>query len=300
VLAGGVAALLLKSWGWQGPLWVGGVLPILIGLVLTAVMPQSLEFLVRKGRDPAQLARLARHLNRGVPVAPHTRFIAGKEERTVLPTELFRDGRRLGTSLLWFAQMMNLMGTHLFQTWLPTMLVTLGFSVRAAVAGTAMSLVGGLFSAVIVGPLMDRFGPYRIGTALFVLSALSLGAVGLAAHAATTAVLVAAFFTNLSLQGIQKGINALTVYFYPSALRPIGIGFALGTGRFGGIAGPLAAGFLFTLGWSVSAVLYAMMVPALFGAAAVHGMQRAYGNRGDRSPSDDEAETRASLTRRTG
>ncbi len=51
-LVGGLsAAYLLPHYNWQALFMVGGALPVLIGLLVALFLPESLEFLVRQGRD---------------------------------------------------------------------------------------------------------------------------------------------------------------------------------------------------------------------------------------------------------
>lgn len=52
-------------------------------------------------------------------------------------------------------------------------------------------------------------------------------------------------------------------------MRSTGIGWALGVGRIGEIVGPIAVGAALGMGWSASAVFYAMSVPMLVAGVAV-------------------------------
>ena len=87
----------------------------------------------------------------------------------------------------------------------------------------------------------------------------------------------ASFGSGFCTSGVQKGGNALSIYFYPTALRSTGLGWGLGIGRIGAILGPLAVGYLLTSGWSSAAVFCAMAVPMLIGATAIVAMGRVYG-----------------------
>jgi AAHS family 4-hydroxybenzoate transporter-like MFS transporter len=132
--------------------------------------------------------------------------------------------------------------------------------------------------AFIIGPLMDRFGPYRVISGLFVTGGLFSLLLGLSLSW-TAAILIAAcsFGSGFCTSGVQKGGNALCVYFYPTALRSTGLGWALGIGRIGAIIGPLAVGYLLTGGWSAAAVFAATAIPMLLGALSIVSMGRMYG-----------------------
>ena len=87
----------------------------------------------------------------------------------------------------------------------------------------------------------------------------------------------ASFGSGFCTSGAQKGHNALSVYFYPAALRSTGLGWGLGIGRIGAILGPLAVGYLLTAGWAPSSVFVATALPMLVGATAILTMGRVYG-----------------------
>src|SRR5262249_60254635 len=127
-------------------------------------------------------------------------------------------------------------------------------------------IVGGFF----IGPLMDRFGAYRVISSLFIVGAVFSVCLGLSrSWTAAAAIAASSFGSGFCTSGAQKGHNALSVYFYPTALRSTGLGWGLGVGRIGAIVGPLAVGYLLTSGWSSSAVFSATALPMLVGASAI-------------------------------
>jgi AAHS family 4-hydroxybenzoate transporter-like MFS transporter len=132
---------------------------------------------------------------------------------------------------------------------------------------------------------MDRFGPYVVVAALFVLGAVS--AIVMAQVLSTPepfVIIVVSLFVGFCLSGGQKANNALSVYFYPTALRGTGLGWSLGIGRIGGVIGPYAAGLLLTAGWSPSDLFYVSALPMIVGAIAIAMMGQFYGHAGTASP----------------
>jgi AAHS family 4-hydroxybenzoate transporter-like MFS transporter len=91
-------------------------------------------------------------------------------------------------------------------------------------------------------------------------------------------------FVGFCLSGGQKANNALSVYFYPTALRGTGLGWGLGIGRIGGVIGPFLAGLLLTAGWTPGALFLAAAGPLLIGAIAIAAMGQFYGHAGTSSP----------------
>src|SRR5690242_2489040 len=61
---GGLAAAgIVASYGWQGVLILGGVLPIVLAAVLVFRMPESVRYLVLKGGRDEQVATVLRRID---------------------------------------------------------------------------------------------------------------------------------------------------------------------------------------------------------------------------------------------
>jgi AAHS family 4-hydroxybenzoate transporter-like MFS transporter len=189
---------------------------------------------------------------------------------------LFQSGRSFGTAMIWLSLFVNLFVLFFFQFWLPTIFQKIGMTVNEAISATTTALSGGIIAALVIGPLMDRFGAYRVMTGLFLAGGAFMAWIGFADASGRAVMLVAGFCAGFCLSGIQKSANALAVFFYPTSLRSTGLGWGLGIGRAGAILGPAVAGNLFAAHWSVEAVFYAFALPMLVGAVAVFVMGRYY------------------------
>jgi AAHS family 4-hydroxybenzoate transporter-like MFS transporter len=284
--AGVVANFLLDPFGWQAVLGFGGASTLILSAVFWFALPESLEYLINRGEDPARAARILARLAPTTAISPATRLIAGDSgARKVTAGQLLEGGRALGTGLIWIGMFMNL-GIYFFlQKWLTQLLVNVGLPQSTAITATSVGLAGGILAAFIVGPLMDRFGPYMVVAGLFGLGAVSVVVMAQVLAAPTTFVIVAvSLFVGFCLSGGQKANNALSVHFYPTALRGTGLGWALGIGRIGGVIGPFLAGLLLTAGWSPAELFLAAAGPMLIGAIAIATMGQFYGDAGKSSP----------------
>src|SRR2546421_5661 len=54
---GFVATALIPTYGWQSVFYFGGTIPLVIGLVMLAALPESLQFMALRGSNPAKLAQ---------------------------------------------------------------------------------------------------------------------------------------------------------------------------------------------------------------------------------------------------
>jgi AAHS family 4-hydroxybenzoate transporter-like MFS transporter len=50
-----VSSWMIPSWGWRAVLYLGGVLPLAISLVLIVVLPESIQFLIVQGAPAEKL-----------------------------------------------------------------------------------------------------------------------------------------------------------------------------------------------------------------------------------------------------
>ena len=87
-----------------------------------------------------------------------------------------------------------------------------------------------------------------------------------------TIVCFVVLLAGVSIVGGQPGINALAASSYPTALRATGVGWCLGIGRAGSIAGPVIAAQLIARNWSSEQMFLIAAVPAVLSSLAIWGM----------------------------
>jgi MFS transporter, AAHS family, 4-hydroxybenzoate transporter len=286
IAAGVVAGFLLEPFGWRAVLATGGIGTLVLAALFVFALPESLEFLINRGDDRSRAVRILGRVAPELSIGNTTRLIAGRQGlRKVRVGQLLEEGRALGTVFIWVGMFMNLMIYFFLQKWLTSLLVQVGLSQQTAITATTVGLAGGIVAAFIIGPLMDRFGPYMVVAGLFALSAVSVVAMAqVLSSPAPFIVIAVSTFVGFCLSGGQKANNALSVYFYPTALRGTGLGWALGIGRIGGVFGPFVAGFLLTSGWTPAELFYAASMPVLIGAIAIWLMSQFYGQATAQTP----------------
>ena len=277
IAAGFATIWLLAAHGWQAVLLLGGVLPLLLAVVLWKWLPESIEFQIRQRHPQPRLRAVLERIAPGFDPTGRAPITASDGARAGASVGMLFAGRRgFGTLMFWTALFMNLAVLFFVQNWLPTIFRDLGWSQNAAISATSLSLSGGLLAAVTMGPLMDRFGAYRVLAGLFVAGGLFVGGIGGAQAGAHGLMLGIGFCMGFCVSGIQKCANALAVFFYPVSLRATGLGWGLGIGRAGAIIGPALAGNLFAFGWGVPVVFAWFTLPMFVGAAAILAMGLRY------------------------
>ncbi len=242
VLGGVVAARLLAPFGWPAVFVVGGIVPLILLPVLAMLLPESAAFLA------ARRARAA--------VADGKNSIA----------QLFTPEFKRITLILWVINFLSLLTIYFLNSWLPSMLHSLGIATATSILAAAMFQVGGIVGGLGSGPLVNRFGTERIVAAMLAMGGVWLLLISLT-DVSTTVLGFFIFGTGLGISAAQLAINALPGAIYPPAIRNTGTGWALGIGRLGNIAGPLSGGLLLALGWPPKEMLLAISVPAFMLAA---------------------------------
>lgn len=279
--AGLAAGTLLPRLGWQSLFWVGALVPVVLVMLLGTVLPESLSFLVNQQRDQQKVARAISRLYPRLVLAQGfsqaVRFVSEQEKSERAGVVGLVSGRVAGgTVLLWATFITNVAAFYFLQNWLPTMLTNLHYAQTSVVWVTALTTLGGALSAFVIGPLMDRIGPYSILSVLYLCGGFLMVGVGFALSSSVTVLMVATFCAGFCVSGGQKSVIALAALYYPPNLRSTGVGWALAAGRIGGVIGPLLVGFLYAAKWEVDQIFYVAAVPVFFASLAIFVMGRIY------------------------
>jgi AAHS family 4-hydroxybenzoate transporter-like MFS transporter len=269
-LCGLLSSVLIPTWGWRWVLYIGGIVPLAIALLLILALPESVRFLVVRGKDAQKMRKILARIS--------PEFASGQIElssrsdeqprRGVPVKHLFTEGRALGTILLWIPNFLNLLLLYFINSWLPALLRQSGMSVSRAVTATAFFSFGGVFACLVEGSLLNRVGAHRTLVAEFGLSGLLIAGLSYLLRPFWLAVVVT-FVLGLQVIGAQAGLNALAAKFYPTSIRSTGVGWALGVGRIGSIVGPVLAGMLLTAGWKPRELMFSGAVCGLCAALAI-------------------------------
>jgi len=244
IAAGVAATVLLPVYGWRSILWVGAMAPLALAVFLFRFLPESLD------------------------------AVTVEQKMHSAVTDIFRSGRGAATLLLWMVFIINLAEFYALQSWLPTILTGLHYPISTVALATSLTTAGGIAAAFIVGPAMDRLSPYGSLSIVYLGAVVCLALLGAAVTRAGWMLLPAAFFAGFCVSGGQKSVIALAACFYPAPVRSTGVGWALGIGRIGGVAGPWLFGMLLGMNLTPANAFYIAASPMLLAAAAVMFMGR--------------------------
>jgi MFS transporter, AAHS family, 4-hydroxybenzoate transporter len=260
-LGGVVSGWLIPQYGWRAVFYFCGVMPIAIALLMVLLLPESLQFLTLRGKDPALIGKWLRRIAPAAVPDSNVRYIVQESGSKGVPlVHLFREGRAVGTVLLWVLNFMNLLNVYFLGGYLPTM-VSANYSASTAVAVGTTVQIGGTLATVVIGWLAGRFGFVPVLTVGFGLACVNVALIGQPALP-LAGLYLAVFLAGWGIIGGQGAINTLAATYYPTDLRSTGIGSGLGVGRIGSILGPLIAGELLRQNWTANELFYAAAIPA--------------------------------------
>ncbi len=241
VAGGALTAALMHSLGWRD-MFIGAGALALVALPLTLVFVDE----TASGEAAAADRTLAR--------------------RSI--SELFAQGRPLGTVLLCAAVFLILLVSYFLVSWTPSVLASSGMSPQRAALGVVVANIGGIVGALGMSFLLVRRDPFLVIAAALGCGAFLIPLFGFHVVSSNTAFALL-FAIGLLVIGGQMNIPALCVHYYPPALRATGVGLSMAIGRLGSIAGPLLGGFLVAAQRPWSELFLLAAVPLFVASAAI-------------------------------
>lgn len=276
--AGGgvISSWLIPSYGWHSVLLAGAIAPLTLTVLLVLFLPESVKYLVHRGKSVAQVKRIAQRFMSG-SLEQVTQFYLDEDKVTVKKgsvAQLFSMPWLPGTLMLWMTYFMGLVIYYVLLSWMPTLMLGMGYPLAESAWLTSLFTFGGTAGILLAGWLMDRWEAHKVVSLGFMLTMLFALALGFEHnHIVLFGALI--FLMGITMNGAQSGLQTLAATFYPTHCRATGIAWMQGVGRFGGVAGTMMSAQLLSLQWQADSILMFLSLPALVAAAAtIYKLQR--------------------------
>ncbi|MED3717866.1 MFS transporter [Geobacillus thermodenitrificans] len=265
---------LLTTVGWEPIYWIGGI-PVLFLPFLMKGVPESVGFLLEKGREEEVRKVLAL-------VDPHishdgTIELVKPERKTQvsLPiVKLFTEKRAFSTVMFWLSCFSAFVLIYSMNTWLPRLMMEVGYDLSSSLTFTAVMQIGAIIGTVVFGPLVNKWGFKKVLVPLFFCGAVALSLIGFANSMMVAFVLIA--IIGAASVGVQNIANAFVSQYYPEKMRSTALGSTMAFGRIGGIVAPTFVGILLSLNLSPQYNFVAIASAAVLGGLAVLFVQEKY------------------------
>lgn len=275
VIAGISAMYLLPNYGWQSLFVVGGIAPVVIGVLVALLLPESLEFLVRQGTDKLRIRKILSRISPTLANDEKVQLYTTEQKLAGMPVKhLFTEGRAFTTILLWVLFFLSYYLMWILISWQPTLLRQSGASPQQYSLAFACISIGSAIATITIGRLMDASSPFRTLQISHVLAFISLVVFGFFAGSQFLVVAAVSTIVGFFIFGSNSGIVALATVSYPLDIRGSGVGWAYAVGKIGSMLAPWVGGILLSRNWSVVQICSTNAVAALLIVAAIMILQR--------------------------
>ena len=243
-LAAGLSLAILPRYGWR-VLFVIGVLPAALLFVLNRAMPESVRYLISRGRL-AEAARTVDGIERAAgsppPAAPDARIAADVAVSPgVTVMQLLTPERRRRTILAWIVSFCFFWSSNGILFMLPTILTQRGIPLSQALTFQLVQGLCGFVGYTACGFLIDRFGRRPVLFLYFFIGALFhlwfATASGIWSY-------VAIGLVGVVNPGVYGSMGVYVGELFPTHLRATAIGWFFGIGRIGSFLAPAIVGLL--------------------------------------------------------
>src|SRR5215472_1668242 len=268
VVAACLSLLIIPHFGWRG-LFAIGVLPALLLFFVARHMPESVRYLLSRGRVE-EATRTVEEIERRAGVQPAARATADIRPEVAVPPgitvfQLFAAGRAPRTILLWIVSFCFLWSSNGILFMLPTILTQRGLPLSQALVLQLVQASAAIFGYAACSFLIDWYGRrpvlflyYLVGAGFHLWFAMASGSWMYAAIAAVG-------WVNPGVYG-PSCIYASELY--PTHLRATAVGWFFGIGRIGSFLAPAVVGYM--LYWGLGAyVLHTFALTYLIASFAV-------------------------------
>jgi len=267
VMAGIVSAQIIENYNWQMMFKIAGIASLVTLPVIFIWLSESIEFYLKK--QPLNALAKANNILEKMGRPSLSELPPIPEEKAVIPVnELLKNEHRKSTFQLWLALFLAFGALYFLASWIPALSKETGMSMSYAIyAGTVFN-VGAFFGITTQGYFSSKVGLKKTIGSILVFTAILMGVFDF--FIGTNLLLLIVFgLLGFGIQGGFVGLYSVAARLYPTEIRTSGVGWAIGIGRLGGIAGP-AVGGIFTgaLGLSMGTTFLIFAVPTFFAGVA--------------------------------
>lgn len=265
ICAACIAYMFIPVYGWHYA-FIIGALPAVYVFFIRLHMPESVRYLLSKGRV-AEANKIVNDLEAKLGVKYKGDLKAEPEKPTVKASlkDLWSSKYLARTIMLWIVWFGIVYSYYGIFTWLPAIVYKQGFAFVKTFEYVLLMTFAQLPGYFCAAWLVDKWGRKITLSFFLLMSGVASYFFGQSATAETIIAwgCVMSFF-NLGAWGV---IYTYTPELYPTAIRAMGSGWAACIGRLGGMAAPLAVGFMIEAGSDMHTVFY--MFAAVFVIIAV-------------------------------
>ncbi len=268
-LAAIVALVIMPTWGWRA-VFVAGVVPAVLLFFVRIYMPESVRYLITRGRvEEAErtVAEIEKKAAEGQPLPPVPANHAAPDVAVpgVTVAQLLTPARRKRTILLWIVSFCFLWSSNGIIFMLPTILVQRGLPLMQILVLLLVQALVAIVGYTACSFLIDRYGRRPV---LFLYYFVGAFFHLWFAYAAGVWLYFAIGLVGWVNPGVYGSSGVYVSELYPTHLRATAVGWFFGIGRIGSFLAPTVIGFMLQYGAGVY-VLHTFALTFLIAAIAL-------------------------------
>ncbi len=265
VLGAILSMFMLEDFGWRIMFGIG-MIPLLLIPFIIRYLPESIQFLLSRNRQE----EVEQILNRF-----QIEFNAKQETRQAPPNirkkngflTLFSNEYIKATLLFWITYIMGMFLIYGLNTWLPQMMRQAGYPLGSSLSFLLMLNITAAIGALFAGAIADRIGAKIVISISYLMAAICIGL--LTIKPSVTIIYLLIGLAGIGSVGITQILNAYVTQYFPSHIRATSLGWGLGLGRVGAIAGPILVGIIMTMQYDLAWNFYLFSFAGLLAAISV-------------------------------
>ena len=260
-----VAGYILPEYGWRMMFLFGGVVTVGMVIVAWLMIPESLKYLIEKKPNNAleKINKILLKLNAPsiseLPPSNNDRVTVSMigNMRMLLSPKF----RRL--SLMLWTSFFCAFGTLYFlMSWIPKLMENAGYDMAVGRDAFLLFNLGGVIGIYLLGVLSVKWKLTNLILNLSLVSAVSMIIFALVPNQLNI-LFILILLIGILQQSAFTGLYGVAAKAYPTEIRSTGVGWAIGLGRSGAVAGPAVAGYLILAGYDMSANFIFFALPMI-------------------------------------
>ncbi|KEK24397.1 MFS transporter [Bacillus gaemokensis] len=264
VLGAILSMFMLQEFGWRFMFGIG-VVPLLLIPFIIRYLPESIQFLLSRNRRE-EAEKISKRFQIQLPTKQTNSHSSTSKKRSGFFT-LFSKKYITATLLFWITYIMGMFLIYGLNTWLPQMMRQAGYPLGSSLSFLLMLNITAAIGALFAGAIADRIGAKIVIGISYLMAAICIGLLTIQPSISIIYLLIG--LAGIGSVGITQILNAYVTQYFPSHVRATSLGWGLGLGRIGAIAGPIIIGILMTLQYDQVWNFYLFALAGLIAAIAV-------------------------------
>ena len=247
VLGAILSMFMLEDFGWRIMFGIG-MIPLLLIPFIIRYLPESIQFLLSRNRQE----EVNQILNR-FQIEFHVKIKLIKlhplYERKMDFYFILKRIHKSNTTF-WITYIMGMFLIYGLNTWLPQMMRQAGYPLGSSLSFLLMLNITATVGALFAGAIADRIGAKIVISISYLMATICIGL--LTIKPSVTIIYLLIGLAGIGSVGITQILNAYVTQYFPSHIRATSLGWGLGLGRVGAIAGPILIGIIMTMQYDLA------------------------------------------------